>query len=56
MKLTPPAKDNDLPKMKHGLGNTGRFNNKFLYSALKFNNKFLYSALKLDSMRFTIAN
>ena len=24
MSLTPPAKDNDLPKMKHGVGNTDR--------------------------------
>ena len=22
---TPSAKDNDLPKMKHGVGNTGRY-------------------------------
>ena len=25
MNLTPPVKDNDLPKMKHGVGNTDRY-------------------------------
>ena len=25
MNLTPPTKDNDVPKMKHGVGNIGRY-------------------------------
>ena len=51
MKLTPPAKDNDLPKMKHGLGNTGRYmltlncvlgkNHKILYNCFLVVNVFV---------------
>ena len=47
MNVTPPAKDNDLPKMKHGVGNTDRYmptlncmlgkNHKTLYNCNCFN-------------------